>query len=518
MTIELVGVGSFTQSTGAPTIGLPSGVAQGHLLVLAVHSANQAVNAPSGYIEVSASPQGTGTAGSSGSVRLSVFYKIATAFETSVTLNDSGDVTGGLIYAFRGIDTLTPIDTSVGSIQASATTNWLAPAITVSGDNKRILWLIANDRDANNTSNTTATHPTLGITELSDQTTNTATGGGISSYFSNTGVSSSTVDPLNITSATSNRAAFITLAINTFVPPTEFAASATILSNSTGIIDTSILLSSSSNLVLNTQGQLVTPFINLEGQATISTSVSDILRSYSEFNSISTISTTSNSSLTNSIILLSIPCNLTNNVSATVATNIQLAATSSIRNTSSSIISTSIALNTFANIQVLSNTPILGSISGFSAISTLTTGSDVSLLTNIRLNTLANVFNTSSIPILGNELSLQANVAISFKSNSPKLGNLISFDGTGLISTSIFSADLRIGVNLSVTASVLTRVFALLTPDWTNSNIKFFTNSKNILFSSSKLNNKYKSSYIYNMYESPHTFKYVTPIDRLREL
>jgi hypothetical protein len=81
-----VAKGTFTSGAAALTVPQPAGIQAGDLLLLFVETANQAMATPTGWTQVTNSPQSTGTAAAAGGVRLTVFYKIAGASETSVSL------------------------------------------------------------------------------------------------------------------------------------------------------------------------------------------------------------------------------------------------------------------------------------------------------------------------------------------------------------------------------------------------------------------------------------------------
>jgi hypothetical protein len=115
-------VASGVEASGVDDItpALPAGWAAGHLFLLAVETANQAVSAPAGWTETTNSPQSTGTAGGTSATRLHVFQRIAQSGDTAPTVADSGDHQIAWITAFSGIDATTPVLTSAGSVLSSA--------------------------------------------------------------------------------------------------------------------------------------------------------------------------------------------------------------------------------------------------------------------------------------------------------------------------------------------------------------------------------------------------------------
>lgn len=117
---SFVASGVESSGVGAITPALPSGWAAGHLLLLAVETANEAVSAPSGWTETANSPQSTGTAGGTSATRLHVFQRIAQSGDTAPTVADSGDHQIAWITAFSGVDSTTPVLHSAGSVLSSA--------------------------------------------------------------------------------------------------------------------------------------------------------------------------------------------------------------------------------------------------------------------------------------------------------------------------------------------------------------------------------------------------------------
>lgn len=181
MAVQYIGRGSRTLSANAVTATLPTGVAEGDLMILAVGTANQAITTPDGWIEVANSPQGAGTGGQADAIRLGLYYKIATSSESDLTVADTGDYQIASIFLFRGTDTTTPFNTTAGRVQTSATTTYTGNAITTTIDGCMIVDFIGIDRDVINTANLSSwTNASLEtITEILDYANNTQTGGGL---------------------------------------------------------------------------------------------------------------------------------------------------------------------------------------------------------------------------------------------------------------------------------------------------------------------------------------------------
>ena len=220
-----VNQGAFTAGTGAISVSVPTGYADGDILVLLVSSANEVISTPSGWAEVTNSPQGTGTAGAAGGIRLAAFWKLVSGSQSSVSVADSGSVTAGQMFLLRGIDTAGPINITAGSVNTPASTSWSCPAITTTIPNCLILICIGQDRDANSTTSLTAASNAnlASLTKRADETVNTGAGGGLGLYTGSKVVAGDT-GVTSVTSTATTTAAFITIAL---VPPTVFGDSVT---------------------------------------------------------------------------------------------------------------------------------------------------------------------------------------------------------------------------------------------------------------------------------------------------
>lgn len=176
--------GTFASGTGNVTPGLPAGLAAGDLMLLFVHSANQAASAPSGWTAIP-TPSGDhfrGTAGAAGGVRIDIFYRWWQSGDAAPTVTDTGDLTCAIICAYSDVDATTPFDnaTPIG-FNAAASTTLTLNGITTQSDEALVVHATALDRDAAST--TTAGTPSnanlSGLAERHDQTVSTATGGGL---------------------------------------------------------------------------------------------------------------------------------------------------------------------------------------------------------------------------------------------------------------------------------------------------------------------------------------------------
>lgn len=215
MAISFVNKGAFASGTGALTVGAPASTQAGDLELLFVESANQAITTPSGWTEVTGSPQFTGTAAAAGGVRLAIFYRILTGASTSTSVADSGNHTAAIKMAFRGVDGTAPFDaTSTTSVQASATTSATFPGITTVTNGAYVVQAVGLDVDGNSTARVSGyTNANLtGLTELHDQTTAAGVGGGFA-ICAGTADTAGATGNTTATKANSQVSVYITMAL-----------------------------------------------------------------------------------------------------------------------------------------------------------------------------------------------------------------------------------------------------------------------------------------------------------------
>lgn len=181
----LTSIGNYAENTAGLTVPAPPSYINGDLLVLIVTSTNQTITTPTvggTWTQVTNSPQSTGTAGASQSIRIAVFTKIASGAQANVTVTDTGVLTIGQMFAFRKVDQTTPVEVTAGSVLATAGTTHTLPAVTTSTNNALIAHCAGIGRDALLTSGayTSPTNANLtGLTVNASRTTATANGGGI---------------------------------------------------------------------------------------------------------------------------------------------------------------------------------------------------------------------------------------------------------------------------------------------------------------------------------------------------
>jgi hypothetical protein len=180
-----LGAGTSTVST-AQGLTMPSGGAApvaDDILLLFCSSENQAItlSTPQGFAEVTNSPQGTGTAGSTGSVRLAVFWKRAVGSDAVPVIADAGDHVTGQILCFSGcINTGNPWDTTAGDVASSTSTSVTIPGGTTSVNDCLIVMAVANSTDTTTAQTAVMTNASLAnIAERVDANSTAGLGGGV---------------------------------------------------------------------------------------------------------------------------------------------------------------------------------------------------------------------------------------------------------------------------------------------------------------------------------------------------
>ena len=184
---RITALGTFTAGAGGTLFpGQPAHLTN-DILVMVVTTANQAIPSwPAGWTEFTNSPQGTGTAGAIGGVRISAAWKrCASASETAPQLNaGTMNYVGARIFGVRGcITTGNPFDVTVGGVQASATNSYTMPSATTTVPNCLIAYMGAFDQD-----NAAANQLVMGTVpsgldsgwdKIVESFTTTGTGGGL---------------------------------------------------------------------------------------------------------------------------------------------------------------------------------------------------------------------------------------------------------------------------------------------------------------------------------------------------
>lgn len=175
-----VAAGTATDTAVAATPGLPSGWQENDIFLLFAETANQACTAPTGWTEVTNSPQGTGTAGGTAATRLTVFWRRATASESAPTIPDPGNHCTSVILAFRGCaQSGDPWDVTAGDVLATASTTVTVPGVTTTVANCLIVLAAAHATDIAAAQYSGWTNANLGsLTERVDASGVSGNGGG----------------------------------------------------------------------------------------------------------------------------------------------------------------------------------------------------------------------------------------------------------------------------------------------------------------------------------------------------
>lgn len=217
---EYIGKGALANGIAAITPALPTPIKNGDLLLLAVETANQAITTPTGWTQVTNSPQSTGTAAAAGGVRLGVFYRFHYGNTTGPTVADSGDHQTAIITAYRGVDPANPINISAGSVDAAATTAITIPAVTTTSTNTLIVGHIGLDKDLADVDTITTAYTNANltsITERHDESVIAGAGGGVAIV---TGVKATAgaTGTTTATADTSTTHAYVTVALQGMNP------------------------------------------------------------------------------------------------------------------------------------------------------------------------------------------------------------------------------------------------------------------------------------------------------------
>lgn len=247
MAITFINKGTWAAGTTSIAPGIPASMAAGDLMILQVHTCNQAVTTPAGWTLVTGSPVSTGTANAAGGTRINAYYRFWQSGDAAPTVAvTGGTVTNGIIAGYRGVHQTTPFDaTPVATTLATANATLTMTGITTVTANALIHWAIARDQDLNTTTAVTAfvNANLTGITEVHDQVVNTGVGGGIWTGYGFKATAGATGN-LVITQ-TSSIAVGLTIALR----PAPTAYSLTAQGGSYSVTGASALLSRNRNLV-----------------------------------------------------------------------------------------------------------------------------------------------------------------------------------------------------------------------------------------------------------------------------
>lgn len=164
------------------TLVWPTHVA-GDVALAFIETANQPVAAPDGWAEVTNSPQGTGTAGTTTATACQVFWRrAASAAESDAVFADAGDHQIGRIITFANCaSTGDPWDVTLGEVKAVASTAVSVSGPTTTVDNTLCVVVVSTGLDANNFGSefsSWANANLVGFTEMSVYIVSTPGNGG----------------------------------------------------------------------------------------------------------------------------------------------------------------------------------------------------------------------------------------------------------------------------------------------------------------------------------------------------
>ena len=183
--IQFIGVGTFAAANGASiNLTMPANLKINDLLMLVIHTANEAITIPTGWTEVgNQANQAIGTATNQLATRLAVCYKWAAATNATVTVNAVGNILSGQSIAFRFVNKNNPFIATASGTQASSANNPTLNGITTTCPNALIFFAMAVGRDSTSTNFTGFTNANLNtITERMDNTSANGTGGGVAAW------------------------------------------------------------------------------------------------------------------------------------------------------------------------------------------------------------------------------------------------------------------------------------------------------------------------------------------------
>lgn len=153
-----------------------SGRVAGSLLHIVVTSANQAISAPTGFVELPTdSPQGQGTAGSSGGVAIALFEKISDGTETTVNIGDTGDFQYAVGFVYPPG---TVVEASAGNDEALSGSGTFG-GVTTAGQALIASYVATNNDQTGGSWSGQANANLASVTERHDAGTAAGQGGGI---------------------------------------------------------------------------------------------------------------------------------------------------------------------------------------------------------------------------------------------------------------------------------------------------------------------------------------------------
>ncbi|MCO5080870.1 MAG: hypothetical protein M9955_04330 [Rhizobiaceae bacterium] len=135
----IAAIGTVAKGSGSSvSVSPPAGAQAGDLLLCIVGTENGGQTAPSGYSELSNSPQGNGTFATS--TRLGVYSKVHSGSESAVTVGLFGSHTIAVIIAIRNANTTINVNTGSNS---GSSTSVSCPTATTTVDGCLVLAVVA---------------------------------------------------------------------------------------------------------------------------------------------------------------------------------------------------------------------------------------------------------------------------------------------------------------------------------------------------------------------------------------
>jgi hypothetical protein len=235
--------GNINGGVAFSTIAALPTIASGDLLVLWVETAAEAFTIPTGWTEISSSPQSIGTAAGASSTRLTICTKTADGSDDP-TMADSGNHTiAGMASITHGGGTPT-VHVTAGDTGASDTAVTF-PSVTTTEADCLILNLVTNVQDTSGGLVSGWTNSNLaGFAELWDNNTTNGNGGGIG-VGSGTLASAGSTGSSTATLSMSSPQARITLAI---APPASGGTTSSVTAAAITHTGQSITVSAATNI------------------------------------------------------------------------------------------------------------------------------------------------------------------------------------------------------------------------------------------------------------------------------
>ena len=228
----------------AITPALPSGLQVNDILLLFLETANDPITIPTPnggtWIEVTNSPQGTGTAGGTSATRLTVFWSRYNGTQGNPTTSDSGSGNhqNGVICAWRGVITSgNPWDVTSGGVETTSDSTWSIIGATTGVSDALVLIAAARMDDSNAAHFSAWTNADIpNILERADGGGTGGNGGGIGvaegqkttpgSYTSTT-----------VTNSTATVKGFMTIALKPEPPPANQVTVGTALTQPSYVVE-----------------------------------------------------------------------------------------------------------------------------------------------------------------------------------------------------------------------------------------------------------------------------------------